>query len=141
MLSVVAMLSGLNDIATIALLVGSLFVGCYASASMEVLGAGRPGLNRALCNIAAVGVALPWVALGSVLVGSWLFDGDVPAYLYAAYGTGIALAVTAGVVQAKRVKGSGKFADATYSEQVLLVLAFVTASAVAWQVFAGALQP
>ncbi|HEY5805984.1 MAG TPA: hypothetical protein VIS56_01190, partial [Candidatus Saccharimonadales bacterium] len=105
-----AMLSGVSDISTLALVFGSVVLAGLLAASVELLGSGRR-LRRLLAFGAILGVFLPWLISTANISGVVMYDGAVPAYLYYVYASATLLAVAVGLATYFRIKQRGKWAD------------------------------
>lgn len=139
-MTVVAMLSGVSDVSALALVFGSVVLASLLAASVELLGAGRR-LRRLLGLGALLGVFLPWLLLARIAFGSIMYDGALPIYLYFVYASVTLLLVAFGLAVYFRVKKRGKWLDTDYTEKMFMGLSFATATILALQIFAGALQP
>ncbi|HSX31648.1 MAG TPA: heliorhodopsin HeR [Candidatus Saccharimonadales bacterium] len=139
LLDAVLLLSGVNDLFALKLLAASLVTACVAGLAVDLLGPGRPGLSKLLKVVSAVSGVVPWLAIAGILTATMLYDGTVPSYMYGVYASGFILYVATALAILFRWQGRGRFANALYSEKILLLLGLVTATVLTWQIFAGAL--
>jgi len=135
----IALLSGITDLVALKLLGAALVGACAAGLAVDLLGPGRPGLSRLLKVTALVSGALPWLALGGLLAATLMYDGNLPAYMYGVYVSGFILSVAIWIATLFRWQQRGRWANTLYSEKMFLLLGLATATALAWQLFAGAL--
>lgn len=135
----VAMLSGVSDVAVLALIFGSVVLAGIFAASVELIGEGRR-LRKLLAAGAIASIALPLVIFVANIWGAAMYGGSVPAYLYYIYASLALLLLAVGMALYFRIKRRGKWADTLYSEKMFMSLGFVAAIILAMQVFAGALQ-
>jgi Heliorhodopsin len=83
--------------------------------------------------------AVPWIAIAAQLVVSTT-DGDgVPGFVVAIFVSLFLLFNTFAVNMWLQYRGRGRWADPVFAERVYLLLSLVAKSALAWQVYAGAL--
>jgi hypothetical protein len=134
----VAMLSGISELGTLVLIYGSSVAAGLSALAVELVG---PRRLRKLLVATAFVAAVP--VLGVLLSNAgrvMLFDGALPDFVYYVYAC-VVLLFAAGVLASYfRLKLRGKWADVVYTEQMFMFLGFLTASVVAWQIYAGALQ-
>jgi hypothetical protein len=139
LLDAVYLLSGITDLLTLKLLAGAVIGACVAGLAVDLLGPNRPGLTRLLKVVAVVIGVLPWLAIAGILSATMMYDGTVPSYMYGVYASGFILYAAIGLALAMRWQGKGRWANTLYSEKMFLILGLVTATVLAWQIFAGAL--
>ena len=139
----IALLSGVSQATTLLMLAGYMVVGTVAMLVAEALYANfgaKRFLPHVACGLGVVSFVLPWVVFAKVAASAVMFDGVVPGYLWAIYGTYTLFLLAAGLATHFRIVKKGRFADAIYTECVFLFLGFVAASVLAWQIFAGVLM-
>jgi hypothetical protein len=84
---------------------------------------------------------IPWVVIAIHLWGAGGDDGGPPDFVYWIFvSIGVAFNCFA-VNQVLQYKKWGKWSDYLYGERVYIILSLVAKSLLAWQVFAGTLQP
>jgi hypothetical protein len=84
--------------------------------------------------------AIPWIAVFLNLISpQGPSDASVPGFVYGIVFSLFVLFNIFALVQWKQYRAKGKWADYLYGERRYIVLSFVAKSALAWQVFSGAL--
>lgn len=139
LMDAVYLLSGVTDMVKLILLAVSLLGACIAGLAVELLGPNRNGLSRLLKVAALVGGALPWLMLIGMTVGSYVFDGKVPPYLYGVYASTFILAFGIGLASWMRWQRRGRWGNTLYSEKMFMLLGLAAATVLVWQIFAGVL--
>jgi hypothetical protein len=141
----IALLSGISQVSTLLLLFASVAAGSFLALGAEKAVANNGGKKtrfaHALCSLAAVGVLLSWLIFGGHLLGALIWDGTIPGYMYGLYACMALLLVALLLATHFRLKRQGRWADGVYTERGYMLLGFITASLLAWQIFAGVLQP
>jgi hypothetical protein len=133
-----ATLGGVSDLPLLVLTFGLVAAAGASALAAELLGSERR-LIKLLCLTASLALLLPLGVLVNKAVGAIWFDGSLPIFVYYLYGSIVLLMVSLGLITHLRLNASRKFADTIYTEKVFMLLGFVLATAVAWQIFAGAL--
>jgi hypothetical protein len=138
MIVIVAMLVGIYDVAALLLLATANASMILFGWVMEVRNEGRERVDWMPFLFGCFAGAVPWVAVALYLFGA---PASPPAFVFWIY-LSIFLMFNsfAGnmVLQYRRV---GRWADYLYGERAYIVLSLVAKSLLAWQVFAGTLQP
>lgn len=84
--------------------------------------------------------AVPWIAVGfNVVSPNGPADSSVPGFVYGIIISLFVLFNCFAIVQWKQYRAKGKWADYLYGERRYIVLSLVAKSALAWQIFGGAL--
>jgi len=83
--------------------------------------------------------AVPWIAIGLQLAVSQREGDGVPGFVYAIFVTLFLLFNTFALNMWLQYRARGRWANPAFAERVYLVLSLVAKSALAWQVYAGAL--
>ena len=138
MVVLIAMLTGLRDLGALIALFG-------VNAAMILFGlvmerGNRPGLPvdwRPFVYGSIVG-AVPWLAIGIQLAHAEA-EADVPGFVIGIFASLFVLFFSFAVNMALQYLRVGPWRDYRFGERVYLVLSLVAKSALAWQVFAGAL--
>ncbi len=138
MVVLIAMLTGIRDIAALVALFG-------ANAAMILFGlvmerVNRPGQPvdwRPFVYGSLVG-AVPWIAI-SIQLGHAEAEADVPGFVLAIFASLFVLFFSFAGNMALQYLRTGPWRDYVFGERGYLVLSLVAKSALAWQVFAGAL--
>lgn len=84
---------------------------------------------------------VPWIAIGIYFVGSVGSGERVPDFVYAIYVSLFLFFNVFAVNMVLQYKKVGKWRDYVYGERVYIILSLVAKSLLAWQVYAGTLQP
>ncbi|HEU4974180.1 MAG TPA: heliorhodopsin HeR [Baekduia sp.] len=139
MVVLIAMLAGVREAAALIALFGvnaaMIFFGLV---SERVNRPGQPVDWRPFA-FGCVAGAVPWIAIGLQLAVSEAEGGDVPAFVVAIFVTLLLLFNSFAVNMALQLRGVGRWRDPLFAERMYLVLSLVAKSALAWQVYAGAL--
>ncbi|HEU4448435.1 MAG TPA: heliorhodopsin HeR, partial [Gaiellaceae bacterium] len=138
MVVLIAMLTGIRDVAALIALFG-------ANAAMILFGlvmerVNRPGEPvdwRPFVYGSLVG-AVPWIAIGVQLAHSEA-EADVPGFVFAIFVSLFVLFFSFAANMALQYLRVGPWRDYLFGERMYLVLSLVAKSVLAWQVFAGAL--
>ena len=83
--------------------------------------------------------AVPWIAITAQLVISTTDGNGVPGFVVAIFITLFLLFNSFAVNMWLQYRGRGRWAAPAFAERVYLILSLVAKSALAWQVYAGAL--
>ncbi|HSW66622.1 MAG TPA: heliorhodopsin HeR [Bacillota bacterium] len=132
-----ALLSGLNDVATLALIWFCVFAASVLGLAVELLGPNRSGLHRLLAVLGGTAALLPWLVLAKGAAAGALYGGHIPSQLWAIYSSMFVFWVAFVVATLFRWRKMGQWGNVLYSEKMYLLLILVMTSAFAWQVAAG----
>jgi hypothetical protein len=83
--------------------------------------------------------AVPWVVIGLQLAITQAEGGDVPGFVFAIFVTLFVLFNSFAVNMALQYRRVGRWRDVVFAEVVYIALSLIAKSALAWQVYAGAL--
>jgi hypothetical protein len=139
MIILIAMLTGISDVAALGALAG-------VNASMILFGLlmehyERPRSGRWLPFwFGCITGAVPWVVIG-VYLWSPTVTASPPAFVYAIFFSLFAFFNVFAVNMALQYRGKGRWRDYLFGERVYMLLSLTAKSALAWQVFAGTLAP
>lgn len=143
-LTTIALLSGIYEVGTLLLLFVSMVVSCALGFGAEVVIDKNKGmwtrLARGMGNLAVTGVVASWIVLALAAVGAVMWDGRAPVYLYSIYGCVALLFIGTMLATYFYFARQGRWADPLYAERSFMMLEFLTASYLAWQIFAGVLH-
>jgi hypothetical protein len=139
MVVLIAMLAGISELVALIALFG-------ANAAMILFGLVQEQTNvdrdevdwRPFIYGCFIG-AVPWIAITAQLVISATDGNGVPGFVVAIFVSLFVLFNTFAVNMWLQYRGRGRGADPVFAERVYLILSFVAKSALAWQVYAGAL--
>jgi hypothetical protein len=138
----IAMLSGIYLLPSLLMIAGFILAGCAALLAAEYLAQdSKKGIvSHLVCGVGAVSVLMPWLILVIAAVGALMYNGHVPVYVYGIYLSMGLFTVAAALLTHFRIKRRGKWADALQTEKAYMMLGFLAATVLAWQIFAGVLQ-
>lgn len=139
MVVLIAMLAGVSELVALIALFG-------ANAAMILLGLVQERVNvesqdvdwRPFIYGCAIG-AVPWIAITAQLVVSATEGDGVPGFVVAIFFTLLLLFNSFAVNMWLQYRGRGRWAEPAFAERVYLLLSLLAKSALAWQVYAGAL--
>jgi Heliorhodopsin len=139
MIVLIAMLAGVSELVALIALFGANAAMILFGLVQEQVNAGRDRVDWRPFTYGCVIGAVPWIAIAAQLVVSTT-DGDgVPGFVVAIFITLFLLFNTFAVNMWLQYRGRGRWADPAFAERVYLILSLVAKSALAWQVYAGAL--
>lgn len=139
MVVLIAMLAGVSELVALIGLFG-------ANAAMILFGLVQERVNveseevdwRPFIYGCVIG-AVPWIAITAQLVVSATEGDGVPGFVVAIFFTLLLLFNSFAVNMWLQYRGRGRWADPAFAERVYLLLSLIAKSALAWQVYAGAL--
>lgn len=138
MIVLIAMLTGIRDVAALVALFGANAAMILFGLMMErVNRPGQPVDWRPFVYGCLVG-AVPWIAI-AIQLGHAEAEADVPGFVIAIFVTLFVLFFSFAVNMVLQYLRVGPWRSYLFGERVYLVLSLVAKSALAWQVFAGAL--
>ncbi len=142
MMLAIAMLSGISDLSTLALIFGATLVMNLCGLIMEVHNQTTDKTNWLSYKVGTIAGLGPWVVIGIYFWGTNQFGGgNIPNFVYAIYASLFVFFSCFAVNMYLQYKKKGKWADYIYGEKVYMILSLVAKSALAWQVFFGTLRP
>ena len=139
MIVLIAMLAGVSELVALIALFGANAAMILFGLVQEQTNAGRDGLDWRPFIYGCVIGAVPWIAIAAQLVVSTTEGDGVPGFVVAIFITLFLLFNTFAVNMWLQYRGRGRWADPAFAERVYLILSLVAKSALAWQVYAGAL--
>ena len=141
MIVVIAMLVGIYDIASLILIFAlnatMILFGCM----MELHNQSTDRTNWTSYWFGVFAGAVPWVAIFIYLVGSGIGPGGPPGFVYAIFVSIFLFFSVFALNMVMQYRKVGRWHDYLYGERVYVYLSLFAKSALAWQVFAGTLQP
>lgn len=136
----IALLLGVTNASTLAMLF-TLAALSFVAALVAGLFARQGAKSRFLCGIGVIAGLVPGLVIGLLLLGATIWgDSAIPAYLYWLVGSATVIAFTLAAITYAQYKKTGKWADYLYGERVFLIVSLLANTALAWQIFAGALR-
>lgn len=141
MLIAIAMLSGIYDVSALLMIFALGFIMNMMGLVMEVYNQTAKQTNWLSYVIGCVAGMVPWLVFVIYVTGARMYGGGVPTFVYYIYATLFIFFSSFAVNMLLQYKKVGKWADYLYGERVYMILSLVAKSALAWQVFFGALRP
>lgn len=138
MIVLIAMLTGISDVAALIALAGvnaSMILFGWLQEKYETPG-GQVGWLPYWFGVIAG--AIPWVAIAIYLVSPGM-AADPPAFVYGIFFSLFAFFNVFAIVMVLQYKKVGPWANYEFGESTYILLSLVAKSALAWQVFAGTL--
>ena len=139
MVVLIAMLAGITEATALLALFGVNASMILFGLVMERVNIGREPVDWRPFIYGCVAGAVPWVVIGLQLGVSQANTHGVPGFVFAIFLTLFLLFNTFAVNMWLQYRGRGRWADPAFAERVYLILSLVAKSALAWQVYAGAL--
>ena len=142
MMVAIALLSGMQDLASLlmifALVAGMNLMGLV----MEVVNEGKEKPDWLSYVIGCGAGIVPWVAFGIYVWGANNYSSNgVPGFVYGIYASIFVFFNCFAINMLLQYKKVGPWKNYLFGEQVYIILSLVAKSLLAWQVFAGTLQP
>jgi len=138
----IAMLSGVSDISTLVLIFVATMVMNLLGLVMELHNQLTSKTNWTSFIVGSISGIAPWIAVGAYLAGANQYgEGDIPSFVYWIYASIFVFFSSFALNMYLQYKKTGRWADYLYGERVYMILSLVAKSALAWQVFVGALRP
>ena len=139
MVVLIAMLAGVRDGPALIGLFGVNAAMIFFGLAMERVNVGRERVDWRPFVYGCLAGAVPWIAISLQLAVSQSETGDVPGFVFAIFVTLLLLFATFPVNMWLQYRRIGRWADPLFAEKVYIVLSLVAKSALAWQVYGGAL--
>ena len=137
MMVVIAMLVGIYDIASLLLVFALNATMILFGWLMELHNQTTRRTDWTAYVFGSLAGAVPWVAVAVYLVG----DANPPGFVYGIFASIFVFFNVFAFNMLLQYKRVGRWADYLYGERVYMLLSLFAKSALAWQVFAGTLQP
>lgn len=142
MIIIIAMLSGVYDLASLILVFSLTAVMNLCGLIMEVHNQKTDKTSWLSFNIGSFAGLMPWVAIAIYFFGSTSnADGSVPTFVYFILPTLFVFFFTFALNMVLQYKKVGPWRDYIFGERMYVILSLVAKSALAWQVFFGTLRP
>lgn len=139
MIVLIAMLAGISDVVALIALFGANAAMILFGLVQEQVNVDRDAVDWRPFAYGCVVGAVPWVAIGAQIIVSATEGDGVPGFVVAIFITLFALFNTFAVNMWLQYRGRGRWADPAFAERVYLILSLAAKSALAWQVYGGAL--
>jgi hypothetical protein len=137
MMFVIAMLVGIYDIASLILIFALNATMILFGWVMELHNQSTAHTNWTAYWFGCLAGIVPWIAVAIYLIGAQ----DPPAFVYAIYASIFVFFNIFAANMLLQYRRVGRWRDYLYGERAYMLLSLIAKSALAWQVFAGTLQP
>lgn len=142
MMIAIAMLSGVSDLSTLIMIFGATLVMNLLGLVMELVNKEKTKVDWSSYIVGCIAGVLPWIVVGIYLIGAGMYgEGNIPTFVYYIYGSIFVFFSSFALNMYFQYKKIGRWQDYLYGERAYMILSLVAKSALAWQVFAGALRP
>lgn len=139
MIVLIAMLSGVQEGTALLALFGVNAAMILFGLAMERANLDRETVDWGPFLYGCIAGAVPWIAIALQLVVSEVDGPGAPGFVIVIFFTLFLLFNSFAVNMWLQYRGRGRWADPLFCERVYLILSLVAKSALAWQVYAGAL--
>jgi hypothetical protein len=139
MIVLIAMLSGVSEVVALLALFGANAAMILFGLVQEQVNVGREDVDWRPFVYGCVIGAVPWIAITAQLIVSTTEGDGVPGFVIGIFFSLFVLFNTFAVNMWLQYRGRGRWADPAFAERVYLILSLVAKTALAWQVYAGAL--
>jgi hypothetical protein len=133
---VIALVTGVSDISSLIILFLLLAIANLCGLAMEQFNQGRRKLNWLGYIMGSISGAGAWLVLAIYSLGAINYGSGVSGYVYAVLISIFVLFIGFAV----KYKTIGQWKNYLYVEKIYLLLELATLTALAWQIFAGALR-
>jgi hypothetical protein len=137
MMVVIAMLVGIYDIASLILIFALNATMILFGWLMELHNQTTQRTNWTAYWFGCFAGAVPWIAVAIYLAGA----ADPPGFVYGIFASLFVFFNVFALNMLLQYRRLGRWRDYVYGERVYMLLSLTAKSALAWQVFAGTLQP
>jgi heliorhodopsin len=139
MVVLIAMLAGVTELVALIALFGANAAMILFGLVQERLNLGRDDVDWRPFTYGCLIGAVPWIAIAAQLVISATEGSAAPGFVVAIFVTLLLLFNSFAVNMWLQYRGRGRWAEPAFAERVYLTLSLIAKSALAWQVYAGAL--
>jgi hypothetical protein len=139
MIVLIAMLSGVSELVALIGLFGANAAMIFFGLVQEQVNVARRDVDWRPFVYGCIVGAVPWIAIAAQLIVSTTEGNGVPGFVVAIFFTLFALFNSFAVNMLLQYRGRGRWARPAFAERVYLFLSLGAKSALAWQVYAGAL--
>ncbi len=139
MVVLIAMLAGVSNVIALFALFGVNAAMILFGLVMERANLGREKVDWSPFIYGCVVGAVPWIAIAYQFILSDANGGDAPVFVYIIFVTLFVLFNGFAVNMWLGYRANGRWKDPLFVERVYIILSFVAKTALAWQVYQGAL--
>jgi hypothetical protein len=144
MMVAIAMLAGVYDLSGLIMIFMLTAIMNLMGLMMEVHNQTTKHTDWLSFNIGVIAGIVPWAMIALYFIGSTVSGGGastIPTFVYWIYGSLFLFFNCFAINMFLQYKKVGKWKDYIYGERVYIWLSLIAKSLLAWQVFAGTLQP
>jgi hypothetical protein len=141
MLVAIGLLVGVYDLSSLLMIFILCVIMGLLGLGMELYNQGAKTINWLAYIVGCIAGIVPWIVFTIYIIGSHIYGGSVPAFLYWIYATLFIFFVGFTVNTFLQYRKIGRWADYLYGERVYMILSLVAKAFLAWQIFAGSLRP
>jgi len=142
MMVAIAVLAGVYELSALVMIFALTAVMNSMGLMMEIHNQTTRRTDWTSFVIGSIAAVVPWLVIAVYLWGSNVYGtGQIPTFVYWIYGSLFVFFNCFAINMYLQYKKVGRWADYLYGEKVYMVLSLVAKSALAWQVFFGALRP
>lgn len=142
MMVAIALLSGMNDLASLVMIFGLVAVMNLTGLVMELVNTDQKKVSWSSYIVGCIAGIVPWIAFGIyVWAANDYSSNGVPSFVYGIYASIFLFFNCFAINMLLQYKKIGPWRDYLYGEKVYIILSLVAKSALAWQVYAGVFQP
>lgn len=142
MMVAIALLSGINDLSSLIMIFTLNLLMNSMGLVMELKNQGAKKIDWLTYRLGCVAGIVPWIVFALYVIGSNVYgSGGIPTFVYFIYGSMFVFFNSFALNMYLQYAKKGKWADYLYGERVYMLLSLVAKTALAWQVFFGALRP
>lgn len=139
MIVLIAMLTGVSDVAALLAIFGINSAMILFGLAMERTNLGRESVDWGPFLYGCVAGAVPWIAIILQFVLAETNGGGTPGFVYAIFVSLFVLFNGFAINMWLTYRGRGRWQDPLFAERVYIFLSLFAKTALAWQVYAGAL--
>jgi len=141
MIVVVAMLVGIYDVASLLMIFALTAAMILFGLMMELHNQSTSKTDWTAFWCGSFAGIVPWVAIAVYLAGAGGEGGGPPGFVYGIFASIFVFFNVFAINMALQYMKVGPWRDYVFGERVYIILSLTSKSALAWQVFAGTLQP
>jgi hypothetical protein len=142
MMVAIAILAGVYDLASLFMIFMLTAIMSSTGLIMEIWNGKAKKVNWLPFIVGSKAGIVPWLVIGLYFWAANVYgSGQIPSFVYWIYGSLFVFFNCFAVNMYLQYKGVGRWKDYLYGEKVYMILSLVAKSALAWQVFFGALRP
>ncbi len=142
MLVAIGLLTGVYDLSSLIMIFTLCAVMSLLGLLMETQNLGQKTTNWLSYKVGWLAGVVPWIVFTIYLWGAKVYgSGKIPAFVYWIYVSLLVFFMSFAVNMFLQYRRQGKWANYLYGERVYMILSLVAKTALAWQIFFGALRP